>query len=718
MQQNKLILCTALLCLTALPIFGQNVELNQLTAPKPPAYRVGISETPEQQYIQAIEDPTSKVERKYANLDNSNENNNADLTYADLSIKRLSKEISQELEYEEKEMVSDLSLLWQGAATQSDTINFALYKLANPDADKPDEKSIKKVLSTIASMSTLVGASMGNPIMAGSALIGGNILGIMGQDVKALNYKYTKVNDADMIILIRKVEDLQQKAIDLYYDYMSAKKQLEYVNNLVTERQNKFDMAQKNNAARELIVITDAYYRAALDKQRSAKSEFYSKRAALEQFVGNETFLQFESELVARENGETPVKKSDENSAKEENTLTEEQQQEYDKTVQNIENYTSIVKPEFLPKEGDEKEPEVQTYSQVPISRQISQMQGGKKFYPYEYNYDEDRVPDVKLPDEGGFYNDFVTGFAVELSLDEFFDDKSKTKDKKNKIFKEKQKKEKSQITKTEKESLTQKLKNKLQKENPQEENTDKESFGQSLKNKFQKKQPPEEKPVKVKKEKQKIKKPKKEHVKKEKIKNEIPQITQDDQILQEPSVEEVQEQKETKKKKPKKEKIKQETSEETTEKPEVKKQKKVKDPYPELHGQKPIRKYPRNSTKDLIFLHGHDKQGVKKPSDGGMSFPQEKYTKKKKNKDTDKENEQQTITQEQPVATDSTKGVEPESYNVPKGITTEDFIPLMGTPKPVQKQVQAPNDFGLPPLDPIQAPSFSRGGYSIHSEY
>ena len=35
-------------------------------------------------------------------------------------------------------------LLWQGAATQSDTINFALYKLANPDADKPDSKSIKK----------------------------------------------------------------------------------------------------------------------------------------------------------------------------------------------------------------------------------------------------------------------------------------------------------------------------------------------------------------------------------------------------------------------------------------------------------------------------------------------------------------------------------------------------------------------------------------------
>ncbi len=55
-------------------------------------------------------------------------------------------------------------------------------------------------------------------------------------------------------------------------------------------------------------MITDAYYRASIDKQRSAKSEFFSKRAALEQFVGNEAFVQFENELAARESGE-PSKK-------------------------------------------------------------------------------------------------------------------------------------------------------------------------------------------------------------------------------------------------------------------------------------------------------------------------------------------------------------------------------------------------------------------------
>lgn len=309
---------------------AENLTLKDLEFPKPPAYRVGLSEVPETQFIQAKQEKPT-LEKTFAQIGDNRESAITDMTYADLSISKLSKEIGKELEFEENDMVSDLTLLWQGAATQSDTINFALYKLANPDADKPDSKSIKKVLSTIASMSTLVGASMASPVFAGSSLIGGNILNIMSQDTKALNYKYTRVNDADMIILIRKIEDLQQNAVNLYYDYMSAKKQLEMTTKLVEERQRKFELAQKNNAPRELIVITDAYYRTAIDKQRTAKSDFFSKRAALEQFVGNETFVQFEKELEARENGETIQKNQEE---------TTSDNQEYNDTIQNVENYT------------------------------------------------------------------------------------------------------------------------------------------------------------------------------------------------------------------------------------------------------------------------------------------------------------------------------------------------------------------------------------------
>ena len=293
MYKNSLILAVCCLCLIN-PCYALQYE--DINFPKDPAYRLGTSDLPEKIYVEPEIQP---VKKEYAEKDTSIEHTPDDLTYADLSLKRMSSEIASELSLDEKEMVSDLSLLWRGAATQSDTINFALYKLANPDADKPDEKSVKKVLTTIASMSTMVGAGMGNPVLAAGSLIGGNVLGIMSQDTKALNYKYTKVTDADMIILVRKIEDLQQRAVDLYYDYMTARKQLEMVDKLVAQRKKNYELAQ--DASREIILVTDAYYRTSLDMQSKVKSDYLAKRAALEQFVGNEVFVQFEKELAARE---------------------------------------------------------------------------------------------------------------------------------------------------------------------------------------------------------------------------------------------------------------------------------------------------------------------------------------------------------------------------------------------------------------------------------
>ena len=115
---------------------------------------------------------------------------------------------------------------------------------------------------------------------------------------------------------------------------MSAKKQVYLTTKLVEERERKFKLAQQNNASRELLLITDAYYRASIDKQRSAKSEFFSKRAALEQFVGNEAFVQFENELAARESGESSNNKTEE---VQDNAVNEA----YAETIKNVENYTN-----------------------------------------------------------------------------------------------------------------------------------------------------------------------------------------------------------------------------------------------------------------------------------------------------------------------------------------------------------------------------------------
>ena len=204
----KKLIAWALICTLCTPAWAGDVKLDDLNDAnvKDPAFRVGLTETPEKKYVEVKQN----IEQEKVKADLSEIDSN-DLTYADLSIKRMSKEIAKELELEEADMYEDLTLLWQGAAAKSDTISFALYKLSNPEEDKPSDKSIKKVLMTIASMSTVVGAGMGNPLIATGSMLGSNIFGIMSQDTKELNYKYTKVTDADMIILVRKVDELQQK---------------------------------------------------------------------------------------------------------------------------------------------------------------------------------------------------------------------------------------------------------------------------------------------------------------------------------------------------------------------------------------------------------------------------------------------------------------------------------------------------------------------------
>ena len=288
---KKLVLILALLIIS-FPAMAETT-LEDLKDSKPHAYRVGTTDDIEIEYKikDAINTKNVKNTDKQTNLEG--------LTYADLSIKNISREISKELEIDNAEMMGDLSMLWQGAATKSDTIKFAIYKLSNPDADKPNDKSVKKVLSTIASMSTLVGAGSGNPLLATGSFFTGSMLSIMGQDTKAMNYKYSKVNDADMIILVRKIDDLQQNIVNKYYDYMTARQVLKRTTKMVNERHNNYKLAQ--NGKRELVIIADAYYRDSLDMQMKARNEYFSKRAALEELVGTDVFNQFEQVVNNRE---------------------------------------------------------------------------------------------------------------------------------------------------------------------------------------------------------------------------------------------------------------------------------------------------------------------------------------------------------------------------------------------------------------------------------
>ncbi len=270
------------------------ISLDDITTIKESAYRVGTSDEVEVKY-QVKDRVNSGIVKKEEDILDSRA-----LTYADLSIKKISKEISTNLDMKSSDMLNDLSLLWRGAAVKSDTIKFAIYKLSNPDADKPDEHSVKKVLTTIASMSTLVGAGIGNPLLASGSFLGSNLLGIAAQDDKTINYKFSRVNDADMIILVRKIDELQQDIVNAYYDYMTTRKIFDMTVNQTKTAYNNYQYAE-NGAKKEILLIADAYYRTSLDQQMNARNIFYSKRASLEQLVGKETFNEFEEKVNKRD---------------------------------------------------------------------------------------------------------------------------------------------------------------------------------------------------------------------------------------------------------------------------------------------------------------------------------------------------------------------------------------------------------------------------------
>ena len=189
---------------------------DKLTEIKKPAYRLGLTYNIEKEY--KVTDITKRQSEKTASYEKSYIKN---MTYADSTLKDISNEISKLLTIEKEEMLEHIQILWAGAALKSETIKFALYKLSNPDADKPDESIVKKIIRPLSTVSSIAGAGLGDPFSATAALFSGHLLNSLSFNDKDLNYKYTKVTDADMIVLITKVDNMQKKVIDLYYDYMT-----------------------------------------------------------------------------------------------------------------------------------------------------------------------------------------------------------------------------------------------------------------------------------------------------------------------------------------------------------------------------------------------------------------------------------------------------------------------------------------------------------------
>lgn len=283
-------------CFLAMQLQCSAITLEEMTNPQPPAYRLGVGASPEKAY--KVSDSQKAVNTKDADIDKNSEAVK-NITYADLSLKKIAKEISDDASLEESEMLSDIQMLWIGAAQNSQTVKFIVYKLSNPEEDKPDESIVKKIIQPISTVGSLAGIGIGNPVAAISSIMGSSVLGSMSVNDKDLNYKFSKVNDADMVVLIRKIEELQRKIVHYYFDYMTSREALRRSDTLVYKRKKAFQ--ESAGMSDEKVLMLDVFYREALNKQSKLRSDFLAKRSALEQLVGMETMGQFEDMLAQRE---------------------------------------------------------------------------------------------------------------------------------------------------------------------------------------------------------------------------------------------------------------------------------------------------------------------------------------------------------------------------------------------------------------------------------
>lgn len=273
-----------------------SITLDEITHPLSHANRLGVGNVPENSF--KITNAEKKIESKNVDVDKTSEAVK-NITYADLSLKKIAKEISDDAEIESADILADIQTLWVGAAQNSETVKFIVYKLSNPDEEKPKESIVKKIILPISTVGSLAGIGIGNPVAAISSIMGSSVLGTISVDDKDLNYKFSKVNDADMIVLIRKIEELQRKIVNYYFDYISARSLLIKADEITSKRHKYFIEAQKMND--EQLLMIDSFYRSSLNKQAKLRSDFLAKRSALEQVVGTETLVQFEEGLAQRE---------------------------------------------------------------------------------------------------------------------------------------------------------------------------------------------------------------------------------------------------------------------------------------------------------------------------------------------------------------------------------------------------------------------------------
>ena len=97
-----------------------------------------------------------------------------------------------------------------------------------------------------------------------------------------------------MVLLVRKIDDLQKKLLDLYIDYKTKQQLANMTEENLKKREDIYKSSQ--NKSKEELVISDVYYRTAKTNAQRAQDEYITSRAILENLVGLDALKQIEAD--------------------------------------------------------------------------------------------------------------------------------------------------------------------------------------------------------------------------------------------------------------------------------------------------------------------------------------------------------------------------------------------------------------------------------------
>ncbi|MFM7389981.1 MAG: hypothetical protein ACKO34_05090 [Vampirovibrionales bacterium] len=152
------------------------------------------------------------------------------------------------------EALGDLTLLWQEAVQRSDTINYALEKLARKE--EPNKAKTEKDLQTrrlMNGMAQIGGAAASlvtaSPVGLMSGSFMGELLSSTAPDAKK------RLNDADMVILAKAIDELQRRVFDTYYQWRQTQQRLALLNDHVRTLQQVQAQALKQAPLTEVATL-------------------------------------------------------------------------------------------------------------------------------------------------------------------------------------------------------------------------------------------------------------------------------------------------------------------------------------------------------------------------------------------------------------------------------------------------------------------------------